>query len=266
LLWKVPAGALGMLKTESKMKFTTRRVMHELRRRQLTVRESSRVTPDMLRITFTGDDLRDFTSLAPDDHIKLFIAGENGAVERRDYTPRRFDSAAGTLDIDFALHDAGPATRWALAAKPGDTLQIGGPKGSRVIEGEPDWWLLIGDETALPAIGRRVEEASADAKVISVVAVTEAANEQRFDTRAQHEAHWVHRPAEQADNAEPILDALRKLSLPEGDGFVWIAAEARVARTVRDFVRGELQHPPTSMKASGYWVKGRADAHEKLED
>lgn len=248
------------------MKFTTRRVMHELRRRKLTVRESGRVTPDMLRIAFTGDDLRDFTSLAPDDHIKLFINCEGGAIERRDYTPRRFDAAACTLEIDFALHDAGPATRWAIAAKAGDTLEIGGPKGSRVIEGNPDWWLLIGDETALPAIGRRVEEAPSDATLITVVAVTCTENEQQFDSRAAHVAHWIHRPAARADDPEPFIEALRKLALPRGDGFVWIAAEARVARAVRDFMRADLGHPPTAMKAAGYWVMGHADAHEKLEN
>ncbi|WP_199189595.1 siderophore-interacting protein [Trinickia dabaoshanensis] len=248
------------------MSFTFKRVMHELRRRKLTVRATQRVTPEMLRVTFASDDLRDFASAAPDDHIKLFVVDETGEVVSRDYTPRRFDTNAGTLDIDFALHDAGPATRWALGAKPGDMLEIGGPRGSRVMEGEPAWRLLIGDETALPAIGRCIEEAPADARVISLVAVTNEANEQRFETRAQHEAQWVYRPAERADDPQPVLDALAKLVLPEGDGFVWIAAEAHVTRSVRDYVRGELKYPPTSVKASGYWIKGRADASEKFEE
>lgn len=248
------------------MTFRTRRIMHELRRRRLTVRETQRITPDMLRITLEGDDLSDFTSLSPDDHIKLFITADGAEAERRDYTPRRFDVAAGTLDIDFALHDAGPATRWALAAKPGDRLDIGGPKGSMVIEGRPDWWLLIGDETALPAIGRRVEEASQDVPMITVVSVVGSANEQRFVTRARYDAHWVHRPASSADDPQPLLDALSKMRLPEGDGFVWIAAEAQVARAVRDYVRHTLHHPAQSMKASGYWIKGRADAQAKLEE
>ncbi|WP_116135441.1 siderophore-interacting protein [Trinickia diaoshuihuensis] len=248
------------------MSFTFKRVMHELRRRKLTVRATQRVTPEMLRVTFAGDDLRNFTSAAPDDHIKLFIVQENGDVVSRDYTPRRFDTGERTLDVDFALHDAGPATRWALAAKPGDTLEVGGPKGSRVMEGEPDWWLLVGDETALPAIGRTIEEAPAGTKVISLAAVTSEANEQHFETRAQYEAHWVHRPAERADDPQPFLDALAKLALPEGDGFVWIAAEAHVTRAVRDYMRGERKRPPSAVKATGYWIKGRADASEKFED
>ena len=75
----------------------------------------------------------------------------------RDYTPRAFDAAGNRLTIDFALHDAGPATAWALNARPGETLLIGGPRGSTVVPDDFDFYLLAGDETALPSIGRRLE-------------------------------------------------------------------------------------------------------------
>ena len=70
----------------------------------------------------------------------------------RDYTPRRHDAEAGTLEIDFALHEAGPATQWAEQAKVGDLLGVGGPRGSFIVPTDFDWHLLIGDDTALPAI------------------------------------------------------------------------------------------------------------------
>lgn len=229
---------------------------HELKRRHLTVREASRVTPNMIRILFEGDDLADFVSLGADDHVKLFVPTGTGEPERRDYTPRYFDQETRTLAIDFAVHDAGPATRWALDAKPGDTLDIGGPRGSMVIAPTFDWWLLVGDETALPAIGRRIEELPAGARIISVVTVADKSEEQSFTTQADHQATWVHRSLDRADDAEPILAALKTLDLPDGGGFVWIAAEARVARG----------HPLQWTKASGYWLKGVADAHDKLKD
>ena len=103
----------------------------------------------------------------------------------RDYTPRRFDPAARTLAIDFAVHDAGPATQWALDSAPGDTIEIGGPRGSLVVSPTFDWWLLIGDETALPAIGRRIEELPAGVRAISVVVVSSEGEQQRFDTAAR---------------------------------------------------------------------------------
>jgi len=164
----------------------TIRVRHELRRRMLTVSSAEHLTPRMRRFGFTSPDLRDFVSAAHDDHIKLFFPG-NDAGERktcmRDFTPRRFDRDRGTLFVDFALHDAGPATQWAASARIGDRLEIGGPKGSIVGPDDFDWYLLIGDETALPAIGRRVEELRANVPVATFV-VTDAGETQHFHTRA----------------------------------------------------------------------------------
>jgi len=240
------------------------RVRHDLKRRRLQVTRVERLTPAMLRIHFTGDALADFVSLGADDHVKLFVPGPGGEMVSRDYTPRAFDAAAQTLVIDFAVHDAGPATLWALEARPGDQLEIGGPRGSMVIGPDIGWWLLIGDETALPAIGRRIEEMPAGARVISLVAVPGRDDEQTFVTPANHRALWVHRSPGQADDPEPVLRALAALELPAGDGFIWIAAEARVARAARQFLVEQRGHPLPWLKASGYWVNGMADASDKL--
>ncbi len=242
------------------------RQRHELRRRNLTVEEKVYVTPRMVRIVFEGEDLHDFVSMAPDDHVKLFVPNGAGEPEKRDYTPRSFDRAALTLTIDFAVHDAGPATRWAIEAKPGDRLAIGGPRGSVVVSPTFDWQLLIGDETALPAIGRRLEEATAGARILTLVSVADPLEEQRFATLAWQDGFWVHRPLDRADDPEPLLSAVKGLALPDGDGFVWIAAEARVARALRDHFLRERGHPPGWMRAAGYWRKGVADAHDKLEE
>ncbi len=209
--------------------------------------------------------MADFPSLSPDDHVKLFVPVPGGEMEMRDYTPRRFDTAARSLTLDFAVHDAGPATRWALEAKVGDEMLLGGPRGSLVVPQDFDWWLLIGDETALPAIGRRIEELAAGTPVTSIVAVEGADEEQRFETAASHKAVWVHRPSSRADDPAPLLEALEGLTLPPGDGFVWIAAEAQVARAARAHVVEALGHKLQWLKASGYWVKGKADSTEKFE-
>ena len=240
------------------------RLRHDLKRRLLQVVRVERLTPAMLRIAFTGDALADFVSAGADDHVKIFIPTSGGEVVSRDYTPRAFDAAARSLVIDFAVHDAGPATLWALNARPGDQLEIGGPRGSMVIDPDIGWWLLIGDETALPAIGRRIEELPAGARVISLVAVPGKSDEQTFVTAASHQALWVHRPLDQADDPEPVLRSLAPLELPAGDGFVWIAAEARVARAARQFLVEQRGHPLPWLKASGYWVRGVADASDKL--
>ncbi|SFY36046.1 NADPH-dependent ferric siderophore reductase, contains FAD-binding and SIP domains [Paracoccus pantotrophus] len=228
---------------------------HESRRRGLTVQQVRRLTPSMIRIVLGGEALEGFVSLAPDDHVKLFLPG-GGVPVSRDYTPRHFDPEARTLTLDFAIHAAGPATDWALTAQPGDNLEIGGPRGSAVVAPLFDWWLLIGDETALPAIGRRLEELPAGTPVITLASVPSVEDEQAFDTQARHRAHWLYRPLSEAANPSHLLEAARKLDLPPGKGFVWIAAEAGVARALRDHFLKERQHPQTWLKSSGYWQSG----------
>ncbi|ATU72997.1 siderophore-interacting protein [Komagataeibacter rhaeticus] len=233
------------------------RVRHELHRRSLDVVAVERLSPHMIRITLAGADLAGFTSASPDDHIKIFIPGLDGAPVRRDYTPRRYDPGAGTLVLDFVNHHGGPAAAWARAARVGDRLDIGGPKGSQVIVATD--WLLVGDETALPAIGRRVEELPAHARATTVVAVPGAADEQVFQTAARHTAHWVHRPMAHADQARAILAALDGLEMTRRT-FVWVGAEAGVAKAVRQYLLDRRGLDPRWIRAAGYWVKGRADA------
>lgn len=244
---------------------TIERVRHDLKRRHVTVQSVDAVTPLMLRVVFAGEDLADFTSLSPDDHVKLFfpVAGEAPAM--RDFTPRAFDRARRTLTIDFALHDKGPASDWARAARPGSPLAIGGPRGSVVVPHDFAWWLLIGDETALPAIGRRVEEMPEGTPVTVLASVAGAAEEQVFGGRSALTVHWVHRPADRAEDPAPLHAALQRLRWPAGDGYVFIAAEANVARALRRHVLEERGHPPAWMRASGYWVKGVADGRESFD-
>lgn len=240
------------------------RLRHDTRRRTLTVATIEPLGTRMRRIGFTSPELHDFVSASADDHIKLFFEDAGGQAVMRDFTPRRFDTGAGTLTVDFALHDAGPATQWAAAAQVGDRLTIGGPRGSAVVPDDFDWYLLIGDESALPAIGRRVEELRAGVPVVTLGLVDQAADEQVFATRADWTGHWVHRTG--ADDAALLIDALRTLAVPAGEGFVWIAAETGVAKALRAYVLDTLGHPREWLKASGYWTKGLADAADKSLD
>lgn len=246
------------------------RVRHETRRRMLTVHTVEQLTPKMLRIGFVSADLEGFVSASADDHIKLIFPSEDAASQdgrpcMRDFTPRSFDTAAGTLVIDFALHDAGPATQWAAAAKVGDTLEIGGPRGSAIIPDDFDWYLLIGDETALPAIGRRVEELRPGASVATAVVIDGADETQTFQTQADWTALWAIRQ-EGEDDAAALCKVLDGYELPAGEGHVWIAAEGGVARALRTYMTEQRGHPREWIKAAGYWSQGQADAHERIED
>lgn len=243
------------------------RVRREPKRRRLTVAGVEALTPGMLRIGFTSPDLADFDSLSPDDHIKLFVpdASAPQGVVMRDYTPRAFDAAARTLTIDFALHDAGPATLWAKRARPGDTVEIGGPRGSAVVADDFDFYLLVGDETALPAIGRRVEGLRAEVPVTTAVVVDSPADVQRFETRADWRPLWAYRSAAGQDDAALLRAALADWPTPTGEGYVWIGAEAAVARALKAYMIDERRHPKAWLKSAGYWVRGKPGESDKSE-
>ncbi|SHF69344.1 NADPH-dependent ferric siderophore reductase, contains FAD-binding and SIP domains [Kaistia soli DSM 19436] len=249
---------------ETVLPHTIRRVRHETRRRALTVTATKMLTPRMKRVHLAGD-MEGFASLGADDHIKLFFADTAGGTAMRDFTPRAFNVAAGTIVIDFALHEAGPATSWAAIAEPGATLEIGGPRGSAVVPDDFDWYWLIGDETALPAIGRWVEGLRAGVPVLTAVAIGSRAERQAFATSALWTGLWAERDVDGGDDAATLLRLLDSQALPTGDGFVFIAAESTVARALKARI-AERGHPKASIKAAGYWKRGEADAHERIED
>jgi NADPH-dependent ferric siderophore reductase len=243
------------------------RFRQEPKRRLLTVERATRLTPKMLRVEFSSPALNDFSSRSPDDHIKLFLPDPDSlqGVCMRDYTPRAFDAARRQLTIDFALHDAGPATAWALNAKPGDRLEIGGPRGSIVVPDDFDFYLLVGDETALPSIGRRVEGLRAGVAVTTAVVVDGPEEVQHFETLADWRPLWIFRSGARADDAALLRRALESWRAPAGEGYVWIAAEARAARALRGYMLEERGHPKAWLRAAGYWVRGEAGATEKFE-
>jgi NADPH-dependent ferric siderophore reductase len=263
-----------------------RRVRHETKTRLLQVREVSQITPKMVRVVVGGDALAGFISAAHDDHVKLFFPhpGEdkpvlptpspNGPVypegvqrpAARDYTPRRYDAAANTLTVDFVLHGDGPAAAWAAQARPGSFLGVGGPRGSFIVPDDFDWFLLAGDEAALPAIGRRLDELPVGTRAIVVVEIADAAEEQRFDTRARVETHWLHRDGAEPGNHLLLQKALTELSLPGGDGYAWIAAEASVAKALRRFLIDQRGVRKDRVKAAAYWKRGAVAVHETYDD
>jgi len=263
---------------------TPQRVRHELRRRVLTVQSAERITPNCLRVTLGGADLEGFQSPGFDDHVKLMlpdaasgelvlpVLGADGTLApdsprptMRDYTPRHHDAAAQTLTLDFALHDAGPATAWALQAAPGQQIGVAGPRGSFLLPTAFDGHVLIGDDTALPAIARRLAELPSGAPVLVVAEVDGPADEQPLPTAASARTHWVHRNGGPSGDVGGLLSAVQSLQLPAGDVHAWVACETGVAKALRAHLVGERGVHPKWIKASGYWRRGSAGAHESID-
>ncbi len=245
------------------------RVRHELKRRDLTVQSVEPLTPRMVRVVLGGKDLADFVSLGYDDHVKLMFPPDRPLAEgerppMREFTPRAYDNDAGTLSIDFALHDSGLANDWAAQVAVGDRLAVGGPRGSMIVTDDFDWYLLVGDESAVPAIARRLEELRPQARVMVVIAVAGPEEEIPLPSRADTSVVWVHRPLVSGDDPTPVLEALAALDLPEGEGYCWAAGEHAVTKAVRAHLVERPQVNADWLKAAAYWRKGHADSHEKI--
>ncbi|MFL6697697.1 MAG: siderophore-interacting protein [Vitreoscilla sp.] len=235
------------------------RVRHELKRRELTVKAAESLTPHFRRITLTGESLADFVSASFDDHVKVFVEPANGSEPaRRDYTPRSFDNAARELVIEFALHGDGPAAEWAARASAGDTLAIGGPKGSLIVPLDYDWHLLAGDETAFPAVARRLQELPAGARAVVMLRAADAADRRQFESAADVDLTWVSTDAQ-------LLAAVRALKLPDGDGYAWCAGEASCMAALRRELVEVKGHPREAIRAAAYWKRGATGHHENLE-
>jgi len=247
-----------------------RRVRHQPRRRTLIIKSVDKIAAHMIRVTLTGD-LEGFASLGFDDHVKLFFPDGTRDAEgapnmlSRDFTPRRHDAAANTLEIDFALHDAGPATRWAAAAKPGGTLNLGGPRGSFIIPTEYDWHLLVGDETALPAISRRLAELPAGARAVVVGEVDGPADEIAFITEAEASVSWAHRNGAAPGASDALAKRLAAMKFPAGDYYAWVACESLAAKALRQQLIADHGANPKWMRAAGYWRRGAVAVHEVIE-
>lgn len=270
---------------QSPSKLATQKVRHPLKARLLRVLRVERITPYLLRVTLTGDDLAGFVSASFEDHIKIYLPsapgekpvmpqiGPQGSVfpqgqakpVMRDYTPRRYDPLTRELDIDFVLHGGGVAAAWADQAKPGSYLGIGGPRGSFVIPQEYDWHLLIGDETAIPAIGRRLAELPKGKRVLAVIETNLPGAQLEFETLADLDIQWVRCSVDQADGSSALERVVGRLQLPDGDGFIWAAGEYSSIQSIRRYLVAERGVDKSRIRAASYWRRGAPASHEVFD-
>lgn len=239
------------------------------------VRRTAWLTPHMIRVVVGGDDLAAFPVTPYTDRYVKLIFPQGGVdypepfdVETiraqqpraewpstRTYTVRALDPDAHEMTIDFVYHgDEGLAGPWAAAARPGDVLRLLGPGGAYAPDPAADWHLMIGDESALPAIGAACEQVPAGAPVLALLEVTDAAEQQKLESRGAVDIRWLHR-----DPAVPgqLLDAVRSAEFPTGKVHVFLHGEAGFVRDIRRHLIDERGAPREALSVSGYWRRGR---------
>lgn len=261
------------------------RVRHELKARIAEVVEACPLTPLMRRVVLRSPDFADLVSQGFDDHVRLFMPNPATGVvplpeftpdgpvfptpgvvpESREYTLRQVDPGSNTVTIDFVLHGDGPAATWAASARPGDRIGVAGPRGSMVVKGTFDWHLFVGDETALPAIGRRIEELPASTTTIARIEINDANERQAFDSGASLDLAWIERNGAAPGSADLLMQALEDTAIPSGLGYAFVAAEANTVKRIRQYLVERRGLNQTWIKAPAYWRRDAAgydDGHE----
>ncbi|MCL3817330.1 siderophore-interacting protein [Aeromicrobium wangtongii] len=248
----------------------------------LTVTSTEWVTPRLRRLWFHSDDLSAFTgSEHTDRYVKLVfpkpgvelpepldlraLRGQLPAEDMptvRTYTALFPDVEAGTAAIDFVIHgDEGVAGRWAAAAQPGEQLLVTGPGGAYRPDPSADWHLLVGDESAIPAITAALTVLAElpDAVPVRVVAlVDDAAHEPVLPLPPGAEVTWVHRSAGGGDAA--LEEAVRAVEWLPGRVQAFVHGEAsQVMHGIRPYLLRERRLPRSQVSVSGYWRHGRTE-------
>ncbi|WP_438753883.1 DUF2218 domain-containing protein [Pararhizobium sp. O133] len=241
----------------------------------ITVVSAEDITPHMRRVVFSCADITPF--VGGDMHVRLLVPpkgrapvwpgfrddgrlawpeGEDELVVRV-YTIRAVDTARGELSIDFLQHPAPgistPGADFARDARPGDVAALIGPGGGSLPVAKT--MLLIGDESALPAIARIAAEVPAGTRMRAIVEVEDEAEEQSLPTAGVLDMRWLHRCSYPEHATGHLLaEAKAVIDSVDRETFVWAACEKQDIRALRSFLK-ERRHDRKKMYVAWYWER-----------
>lgn len=247
------------------------RKRNELVFRQIIVTSRERVGDKFWRISFTGSDLKGFSSPGTDDHIKLFFFHDknpelpklvDGVIEwpagkkpeSRDYTPLNF-TESDKLVIDFYRHQGGIASEWAETAAIGDQLIIGGPRGSLVVPVDYQNQLYILDETGLPALKRRLAEISGQKHRVIIFTDQQTAETYLGPCAKNIELIVLGTGEMNTESVHRAITAAEDFSLPEDDYYLWLTGEGAAVKYLNDYFLKRRGANPDLVRAVAYWHK-----------
>lgn len=243
---------------------------------------TQQLTPAMVRVTLAAPGGGPLPITYPghtDSYVKLALPRPGSGVtspfdpetvkdgldpERwpvlRAYTIRHWYAETGRVDLDFVVHgDEGIAGPWAVHAQPGDRVQFHGPGGAYSPDPQADWHLLVGDESALPAIAAATETLDPAARAVVLLEVADESEEQPLNVSANTEVRWIHRNTSARAPGIDLVEAVRTLDHPPGRVHAFVHGDATFVKEIRSFLRFERGVPKEDLSASGYWRRGMDD-------
>jgi NADPH-dependent ferric siderophore reductase len=236
-----------------------------------------RLSPHMVRVVVTGEELEGFTTHGPAEHLKVNFPppgestlvlpewGPDGPILRegqhrplnRTYTPRRWDTETKELTLDFLLHGEGPGSTWAQQVRPGQAVAVSHqPGGAYKVDAAAGWYLIGGDEAALPAMGTLLEALPASCFAHVFAEVADAEEELALESSARFQVTWLHHGGAAGQVGRKLEQAVREFHFPEGSGRVWIGCEAGVMRDIRRHLLNERGMDRAHAHTQGYWKYG----------
>ncbi|RPF22474.1 siderophore-interacting protein [Myceligenerans xiligouense] len=231
-----------------------------------TVTAVRRLTPHMVRVTLGGDAL---AAVDPgpftDRYIKVVLGPPAAPGARplvRTYTIRRVHAEG--WDLDVVEHGEGYGGPWAGRVRPGDEVSFLGPGGDYAPSADAAWHLLVGDESALPAIAAACETLPRTARAHVFLEVAGPEEQQELVSDGDLHVTWVHRDAGPG-LFETVRAAHESGALPGGVPHAFLHGEASCVRDLRRWARAELGVPRELLSASGYWKQGRDDEGWRAE-
>ncbi|HEX6355896.1 siderophore-interacting protein [Actinophytocola sp.] len=233
------------------------------------------LTPHMTRLVLGGPGLADFGAGEYTDHyVKLHFPVDGVEYPRpfdlqrireelpreqwprmRTYTVRRWDPEVRELTIDVVIHgDEGVAGPWASRVRPGEDVYFAGPGGAYAPSTDAAWHLLVGDESALPAIAASLERLPAGARAHVFVEVSDPDEEQKLETAGDATITWLHRG--DARVGDLLVKAVTELEFPPGAVHAFVHGEAGFVKELRRLLFKERGVPRDQVSISGYWRLG----------
>ncbi len=219
-------------------------------------------TPHLRRISLTHPSLKDVGELNPGAHVKIIIPPEEGNQSvRRTYTIRKLDRVSGMMDIEFVLHgDNGPASAWATNVSVNDYLGLA-IKQSRKIINWSDWYLFVGDESAIPAIAAILESLPEGTPGSAFIKASSRFEIFQINTKSSIKISWLSRKEEPLMHYSQLLKGLENLEPPDAlhySRYAFIAGERDMVNTVKKHV-SLLGFEREELHAAIYWTRGLSE-------